>query len=188
VRYLASALLTEGESDQAFLLPVVQRQLEIIGLESGFDVGTVRTSSVRTVDHGRAVAREGEELLDECHLLLVHHDKRERAKIERLRSRLLKAGVVGIVPVRETEAWVMAAMYTLSVPGLDARYRPDPLQAVEKDPDPKATLNRAYTRGDPAGVFARVGEQVDLDILAQLPAYQALQNDLNAALKELHFL
>lgn len=129
MRYLASALLTEGESDRAFLLPVLQRQLEEIGREAGFDVGGVRTSRIHTVDDGELVRTEAAELLGECDLLLVHHDHRERGKIDTLRGRLPSGdGLVGVVPVRETEAWVLVAMYGVGVPGLDPAYRPNPLQ------------------------------------------------------------
>lgn len=189
MRYLASALLTEGESDRAFLPPVLQRQLEDIGCEAGFDVGGVRTGKIRTVGESELVSAEAAELLGECDLLMVHHDYRERGKIDTLRGRLSAGGgLVGVVPIRETEAWVLVAMYDVGVPGLDPACRPNPLHAVEKDPDPTATLGRAYRRGDPILGFTRAGEQVDLAVLGQLPAYQELLDRLNAALKELHFL
>lgn len=116
MRYLASALLTEGESDRAFLPPVLQRQLEDIGREAGFDVGGVRTGKIRTVGESELVSAEAAELLGECDLLMVHHDYRERGKIDTLRGRLSAGGgLVGVVPIREAEAWVLVARCTTSV-------------------------------------------------------------------------
>jgi hypothetical protein len=189
VRYLAAALLTEGASDQSFLLPVLQEQLEELGRKNGFEVGRIRTSGVRTVDRLALVDGAAAGLLADCNVLLVHHDKRECAKVDALRSRLQQTSkIVAVVPVRETEAWILAAMYALRVPGLDPACRPDPVKSVEMDPDPKATLKRAYTRGNPISAFDRVGEQIDLDVLQQLPAYRDFLQDLTIALKELNFL
>jgi hypothetical protein len=188
VRYLTTALLTEGGSDESFLLPVLQQQLALLGQEHGFEVGPVRTSSVRTVHNPQLVDVAAAELLTECDVLFVHHDRKESAKIDALRDRIGEsARVVALVPVRETEAWILAAAYSLDVPGLNPTHKPKPVKSVEKDPDPKATLARAYTRGDPIYVFDRIGEQVDLDVLNQLPAYQTFLHDLTTALKELNF-
>lgn len=188
MRYLTTALLTEGGSDESFLLPVLRQQLTLLGEERGFEAGPIRTSRVRTVHKPQAVDAQVAELLNECDLLFVHHDKRESAKIEALRARHGDSPrLVAVVPVRETEAWVLAAMYSLPVPGLNPACRPNPVRSVEKDSDPKATLVRAFTRGDPIDVFERIGEQVDLDVFKTLPAYQTFLHDLTTALKELNF-
>jgi Domain of unknown function (DUF4276) len=188
VRYLSVALLTEGASDESFLVPVLRQQLALIGQECDFEVGPIRTSPVRMVHGTSQVDGKAAELLEECDLLFVHHDKNESPKVQALRDRLGQGSrIVAVVPVRETEAWILAAVYALNAPGLDPALKPEPVRSVEKTPDPKAALRRAYTRGNPIGDFERFGEQVDIAVLQQLPAYQTFLQDLTTALKELNF-
>jgi Domain of unknown function (DUF4276) len=192
VRPLRSALIAEGASDVAFLLPILQAQLERIGWDAEFDAGPVRRATVTTVMSADSVVAEAAELLEVSDLLFVHHDHRESAKIDRLRERLEAEGrVVGVVPVRETEAWVLAAACGLepSIAAFDAASPERGCRWVEKLADPKAELKRRY-RG-PASVedlFTLIAERVDLDRLAEVPAYQSFLQYLTAALKELNFL
>jgi hypothetical protein len=191
VKYLVPGLLMEGLSDEQFLAPILRRELEARGLDAGFDVGDVRTDAVRTVSPGELVYRAAARLFDECQVVVVHQDHRERDKIDRLRAHLGDRGraVVGLVPVRETEVWVLAALHSLeNVPGFDRRRVPTPLRTLESDPDPKATLKGIYSRGNPMSAFNRVAESVDLDVLLELPAYRSFMEHLTNALKELRFL
>jgi hypothetical protein len=192
VRPLKSALIAEGASDVAFLLPLLQAQLERIGWEREFEAGPIQRAAVTTVTSADRVAAEAAELLQTSDLLFVHHDDRESAKINRLRERLEAEGhVVGVVPVRETEAWVLAAACGLvaAVDLFDAVAPEKGHRWVEKLADPKAELGRRY-RG-PVSVedlFTLIAEQADLDRLAEVPAYQSFLQELTAALKELNFL
>ena len=192
MRPLKSALIAEGVSDVAFLLPLLQAQLERIGWDEEFEARPIRRTAVTTVMSAELVAAEAAELLEISDLLFVHHDDRESAKIDRLRDRLGAAGcVVGVVPVRETEAWVLAAACGLAsaVDLFDAVAPEKGHKWVEKLADPKAELGRRY-RG-PASVedlFTLIAERADLDRLAEVPAYQSFLQYLTAALKELNFL
>jgi hypothetical protein len=192
VRPLRSALIAEGESDVAFLLPLLQAQLECIGRDAEFEVRRILRGTVTTVMPGDRVAAEAVELLEISDLLFVHHDHREATKIDRLRERLgVEGHVVGVVPVRETEAWVLAAAYDSE--RVTASFEPDPLAKgykwVEKLADPKAELRRRYRRSMRVeDLFTFIGEQADLARLAEVPAYQSFLQDLTKALKELSFL
>lgn len=192
MRPLKSALIAEGASDVAFLLPLLQAQLERIGWEHEFEAGPIRRAAVTTVMSADRVAAEAAELLQSSDLLFVHHDDRESAKIDRLRERLGTAGhVVGVVPVKETEAWVLAAACGLaSAVDLFDTVPPEKSHKwVEKLADPKAELGRRY-RG-PVSVedlFTLIAEHADLDLLVEVPAYQSFMHDLTQALKELNFL
>jgi len=192
VRPLRSALIAEGASDVAFLLPLLQAQLDHIGWDAEFEARRIRRATVMTVMSFDRVAAEAAELLEISDLLFVHHDERESAKADRLRERVEGDGhVVGVIPVRETEAWVLAAACG-SEPGVTLFDAAPPERGhrwVEKLLDPKAELGRRY-RGPVAieDLFTLIAEQADLAKLAEVPAYQSFLQDLTNALKELNFL
>jgi hypothetical protein len=185
-------LIAEGASDVAFLLPLLQAQLERIGWDAEFEARPIRRTAVTTVMLAERVAAEAAELLEISDLLFVHHDDRESAKIDRLRDHLGAEGhVVGVVPVRETEAWVLAAACG-SAPAVDLFDAVAPEKGhrwVEKLADPKAELKRRY-RGPVSieDLFTLIAERADLDRSAEVPAYQSFLQELTAALKELNFL
>jgi hypothetical protein len=192
MRPLRSALIAEGASDVAFLLPILQAQLERIGWEAEFDAGPIRRAAVTTVMSADRVAAEAAELLQISDLLFVHHDHRESAKIVRLRERLNVEGhVIGVVPVRETEAWVLWSACGLApaIASFDADSPEKGCKWVEKLDDPKAELGRRYRGPVPIeDLFTLIAEQADLARLAEIPAYQSFMHDLTKALKELNFL
>ena len=192
MRPLRSALIAEGTTDTAFLLPVLQAQLERIGWRADFEAGVIRRAVVTSVMAADRVAAEAAELLEISDLLFVHHDDRESAKIDRLRERLRTVGrVVGVVPVRETEAWVLAAACASDrgVAMLDVAPPERGYRWVEKLADPKAELGRRYAGSVPVeDLFTLIAERADLDRLAEVPAYQSFLQDLTTALKELNFL
>jgi hypothetical protein len=68
-----------------------------------------------TVAPREQVVQEVELLLDHMDIVMIHHDHNERGKIDSVRERLGHAAdrIVGIVPVRETEAWMLADHTTL---------------------------------------------------------------------------
>lgn len=191
MRVLTSSLIAEDSSDIAFLLPVLQAQLDRIGWEAEFASEQIYVPEMTTVQSAEAVASTAAGLLEFSDLLFVHHDFREAAKVDRLRERI-QAGnrVVGVVPVRETEAWVFAAGCAASrIAELDARLPEKGFKWVEKVPDPKAELRRRYRgRRSTEDLFTLIAEQADLDRLAEVPAYQSFMHDLTQALKELNFL
>lgn len=124
MRPLRSVLIAEGASDVAFLLPILQARLERVGWDAEFEARRVRRVAITSVMPVDRVGAAAAELLAETDLLFVHHDDRESGKIARLRERTGADGrLVGVVPVRETEAWVLAAAITArdttAVPGLD---------------------------------------------------------------------
>jgi len=191
VRVLTSGLIAEDASDVAFLLPVLQAQLDRIGWEAEFASEQIYVPEMTTVRSADAVASTVTGVLEFSDLIFAHHDSREAAKIERLRERCQVGNrVVGIVPVRETEAWVLAAACaSLTIAEFDAKPPEKGFKWVEKIPDPKAELRRRYHgRRSAEDLFTLIAERADLDRLAEVPAYQSFQQDLTTALKELNFL
>lgn len=192
MRPLRSALIAEGASDVAFLLPVLQAQLERIGWEAEFEARRIRRVGLTSVMPVDTVAAAAAELLEESDLLFIHHDDRESGKIARLRERAGADGrLVGVVPVRETEAWVLAAACETGagVALLDTKAPERGCRWVERLPDPKAELRRRYRGTVPVeDLFTLIAERADLDRLTRIPAYQSFLQDLTTALKELSFL
>ena len=191
MRPLRSALIAEAASDVAFLLPLLQAQLEHIGWSGQFEARQVRRTTVTTVMSSEYVALEAAELLETSDLLFVHQDDREAAKIERLCAEIVDGGrVVPVVPVRETEAWVLAAAIGAGrIEGLDTTPAEKGCRWVERLPDPKAELRRRYRgRRSTEDLFTLIAEQADLDRMTEIPAYQSFMHDLTKALKELNFL
>lgn len=191
MRPLRSALIVEGASDAAFLLPLLQAQLERIGWDQEFEARQIRRATVTSVMSADRVVAEAALLLETSDLLFVHNDHRESAKIDRLRDSLEVEGrVVGVVPVHETEAWVLAAACGLK-PGItvfDAAPPERGYRWVERLDDPKAELRRRYRGPIPIeDLFTLIAERTDLDRLAEIPAYQSFLQDLTKALKELNF-
>lgn len=190
MRHLVTGLIAEDASDAAFLLPVLQAELARIGWDAGFEALEIQSSVVTTVMSADVVATAACDLLDCSDLLFVHQDAREGVKIERLRAVICGGSrVVPVVPIRETEAWVLAAAIGAGrIGGLDTTAQEKGCRWVERLADPKAELRRRYRgRRSIEDLFTLVAEQADLARLAELPAYQNFLQDLTTALKELNF-
>jgi len=195
LRYFSLALLTEGLSDQWFLLPLIDRQVAALESESapGFDFGGTAPGSRFTVAPRDQVVVEAKSLLEHMDIVLIHHDHNERNKVETVRASLGSDAqrLVGIVPVRETEAWMLADAAALPTPTVQRSVR-DLIRApreVERVPDPKKALADAFgPRHRPEYDFERLGERVSLTALQQIPAYARWVGELRTAMEQLRFL
>ena len=109
---------------------------------------------------------------------------------------------VAVVPVRMTESWVLAdrdalrAVFgsTLDDAALGLTFNS---AALERLADPKRMLDEAFAATRPAGRRAHagvmallnaLGEQVALEKLRVLPAFRALEADIDTALRRLQIL
>lgn len=199
-RYLTIGLLAEGPEDEIFLSSIAVRQLtRLASLASApFDVADTpqraEASTARTAHD--LLTDEAVDLATTCDLLLVHNDYRERGKIDKLHRDVVLPSdcrMVGIVPVRETEAWLLADSELLrSLPGVVESALPwkgEPTGAqVERVSDPKALLAAVLPGYDTRLLAELLGQRIDLHRLHALPSYQQWCVELTAALKELHFL
>ncbi|QKW09348.1 DUF4276 family protein [Streptomyces sp. NA04227] len=194
LRYFSLALLTEGLSDQWFLLPLIDRQITSLEAASdeGFAFGGSGPGGCFTVAPRQRVVREVEMLLDHFDVVVLHQDHNERDKIDSVRKMLPHSAerVLGIVPVRETEAWMLADPDALPQSAATAvrELVAGPAHA-EKVPDPKKALAQALgPRHQPEYEFDRLGQTVSLDIMERVPAYNRWVSDLKTVMKELRFL
>ncbi|MGW5210086.1 DUF4276 family protein [Streptomyces sp. NPDC004051] len=184
-RHLSLALLTEGASDQWFLVPLIDRQVAELALKAsvGFDYSGVVAGECHTVAHRDLVTREVTDLLHYFDIVVIHHDHNERSKVEAIRERFPGEAhrIVALVPVRETEAWMLADPEALreSAPTRDAAWKVP--RDVQKIADPKAVLKAALGgRRDAEHDFARLGQTVALDALGKVPAYRRWTAELRA--------
>jgi hypothetical protein len=180
-RPLVPGLVAEGDTDEVFLGTVIARQLRALTdlAPRSIDVQSVQYAGCRMTKDDSRIGAAVEELAGDCHLIFLHSDHRERGKADRLAGHLVDRGVkrpiIPLVPVKETEAWLLADPGVWErVPGADTSALPSRPREVERIPDPKAVLRTVL-----AGVahrkvgehFAFAGDHVDLTMLAQLPAY-----------------
>ncbi|MFE2496150.1 hypothetical protein [Streptomyces scopuliridis] len=163
-RYFNLALLTEGASDQWFLGPLIDRQIAELAQQPavGFDYSGVVTGECFTVAPRVAVVREVADLLQYFDVVTIHHDHNERAKVDAIREHFAADAfrIVGLVPVRETEAWMLADTDALqkASPGSDSTWEVP--HDVEKVADPKAVLKAALGgRRDVEGASTGWGRQ-----------------------------
>lgn len=193
---LRLALLADGPSDRA-LLPILAWALQeaspgIRFLEPEF--------SVRRGDLRAAIER----ISNDCEpdVLFVHRDA-ERDELEVRRAEIPHShGVVRVVPVRMTEAWLLIDEAAIRMAAGNPNGRvsldlPDHAR-LEREPDPKARLEdllleASQFRGRRRKTFLRdLGKRtqrvaeyiVDYSPLRNLAAFEAFERDLREALEK----
>lgn len=189
-RPLVPGLVTEGETDELFLGRVIGRQLRALtdAAPRPVDVLSVQYGPCRMTKDDARIRQAIEELTGDCHLIFLHSDHREREKAARYASDI----VVPLVPVKETEAWLLVDTRVWArVPGADRSLLPAGPREVEKLADPKAVLRAVLAGVSHRRVgehFAFAGDHVDLAVLARLPAYAAWVDETSKALRSHGFL
>jgi hypothetical protein len=198
-RPLVPGLLAEGKTDEIFLGTVIFRQLRQMTERAhchAVDVAMTEIGGCRTTGELDAVTTAALELAGDCHVLCVHSDHNERGRVARVKTALAGHGcavpVISLVPVRETEAWLLADPQAWKgVRGSDVNVLPKSTAELEKLPDPKKVLDavlpvrRRRTRDD---YFDYLGRHIDLTTLARLPAYSAWSGEVEKALEGLGYL
>ncbi len=145
-------------------------------------------------------------------LLFIHADGESDAEHARLHQvapaqRLLRQEMgsegrsIAVVPVRETESWLLADGDALrSVFGTTLSDRqlglPDVAQ-LEREIDPKIVLRHCFDKARPGarrrnqretGYFQSLGEEIRLERLRRLSAFQRLESELQQALREMRLI
>ncbi|MDG4767321.1 DUF4276 family protein [Solwaraspora sp. WMMD406] len=206
MRYLSTALLSEGVSDDQFLPNLLGRALtELCEAEFIDQVEVANVQPLRdrpgpsTVDEAIAMVERNDGAFS---MIFYHRDQGanpERVRkewLEPLRKRWTdrREQLVAVVPVRETEAWLLADGQALR-DALGVRWTdvemglPGSPRQVEQIADPKKVLNDVTRRvsrsvGDYLG---QLGDYVDLDKLQQVPAYRRWWDDTREALTALGY-
>ena len=216
---LVLGLYAEGSTDTRFLSPLIQRTAEKILGQYGLKVVDVADPIIIPKKRGRQEENILQAALDAYgfHALLVHADAdygtRERALQERIQpgfnlvSRSIQEvckDLIPIIPVRMTEAWMIADPDTLcKVIGTDIKPEnsglPSRAVLVEQDANPKETLNqlvrkvnstRPRTRRqiDMNTRYELLARQISLDRLDNVPSFRQFVTDLVVLLAKLNFV
>lgn len=215
MHYLAPALWAEGPTDYRFLPPLLTRLLvdvlkdaiepvELADFHPLDDVVPRRSVESRAA----RITASAQHARDAFHLLFIHADGAgdpERAFSERvfpavsmLREKLGDShAAVGVVPLRETEAWAIAdgdalrAAFRTSLS--DADLGLPELHEVERCPDPKRVLEAAhravgprhFQRSATAHFLEKIAENLRLAQLRGLPAFRRHEADLRRVLGDM---
>ncbi|MDI3291272.1 DUF4276 family protein [Polyangium sp. 15x6] len=200
--YLCAALYAEGPSDYDFLSPLINRLLDLLGnrlLPSRVDVAeTIGIDAPRPYPPKRddRIAAAVAEYWGAFTLLVIHADgagdpdeARQTCVVPgaaMARQNFPSLVTMPCVPVREIEAWMLAdaeAFRTLLGRGANPSLPADP----ERDADPKQTLRRILREGDFRHGSERThrffGEEVRLEALRKLPAFQRFEAELCEAIE-----
>lgn len=220
MHYLGLALYAEGPADYRFLSPLLLRLCEDICLRRASE--PVDISNVLALDdrpetiglpRGERIGRAAKDAVGSWQVLFVHSDgagdpiAARQNQIDPALAFIRGLGIargegVAIVPVRETESWMLADGDSLrSVFGttLDngSLGLPSTISAVELVTDPKQAIEFAFAATKPrarrarsgaAASFAALGEQASLQRLRGLPSFRALEGDLLSALEQLRII
>ncbi|MEV0615626.1 hypothetical protein AB0I81_20090 [Nonomuraea sp. NPDC050404] len=189
-RPLVPGLITEGGTDELFLGPVIARQLRALldDAPRPVDLMEVERGACRMIKDDDRIRQAILDLAPNCHLIFLHSDYRERDKAVRHADQ----DVIPLIPVKETEAWLLAdAQVWTRVRGADLSRLPARPREAERISDPKAVLRAVLAGVNHRKVdehFATAGNNVDLSMLAELPAYAAWVEATSKALRNHGFL
>lgn len=213
------ALFAEGITDHRFLDELLRRVVESVLVAAGHvvDIGPMQRLVPDPGVEGRAerIATGAEAIQGAFHLLFIHadgggdpagaHANNVAPGVELVRQRLGDDGrrSIGVIPVREIEAWALAdgncvcetfgTTLTPSELGI-----PNSAGEIEQLLDPKATLASALLRArpgrksrrrpSPAAFLDQLGEKASMNELRELSAFAGTLVDLRQALAELGYV
>lgn len=206
--FLCAGVYAEGPTDDRFLCTLLDRFLPLLAHE--ICRSPVEMGDSRRIDEPRAMRRASREeriaaaierSWGECTLFVVHGDgagtpdlARERQVEPGLsRARLLHPGLAaaGCVPVRETEAWMLADEDAFRR-AFEIERAPELPRDPEAELDPKKTLEKTIRdlgapmrRRGAQDYYALLGAEVDPEALRRLPAFRRFEADLRAAIAQL---
>lgn len=206
MRYLASGLVAEGRTDDRFLRPLLSRALEELcsrEFDEMVEVSEVQVLRSRVGPHSVAeIVELADEQRDSFLLLFVHRD--QGASPGRVRSEWIEPlrtiwqdrseRLVMVVPVRETEAWMLAdgdaLRAVMRVKWPDSQFGvPAPPRRVEEIADPKQVLKGLGDRVSRTfdAYLDRLGEEISIETLSRVPAFRQWWDDTRSALTEAGF-
>ncbi|WP_438034971.1 hypothetical protein [Sorangium sp. So ce204] len=202
--YLRAGLYAEGRSDYDFLLPLLNRLLS--SLASSLFPGACDVEDSLGIDAPYPAPSERAERIAaaiadrraECTLFVIHADGAGDPRYARQScldpgidaARRASPDVVTVpcVPVRETEAWLLVDAEVFR-PWLGSDAHSALPAEPEREADPKLTLGRLLKvkegrmRRKPERLYRLFGEEVSLEALRALPAFQLFEAELVEAIR-----
>lgn len=208
LRYVTTALDAEGPTDYRFLSSLMRRLVEqhcLDGATSQVEVGEVVGLDKRAADRAEARTPRYRDAFD---LIFVHRDgagdppRAIREHVEPQRRALAAAGspaqIVGVIPVREMEAWALAdgdalrrvLGTTLTNTGLGL---PSTIPQLERVTDPKRLLvdvvakvvgdRKAHSQAP--SYLGLLADEIDLASIRLLPAFARCDAEVGDALRRI---
>lgn len=198
--YLRAGLFAEGPTDYDFFVELLDRLISEVaaevlggGFETARPLGIDAPVEARHRSREERIAAAIEASWDECTLFVIHSDGAgdpEAARHDQVDPGLIRSrgahpdlAAVACVPIRETEAWMLAdgsafgRMFNMAR-ALDLPRDP------EAEPDPKrilrAVLSSLGARPD-RGIrkyYVELGREVRPAELRRLPAFRRFEEDL----------
>ncbi len=209
----------EGATERRFLPILVRRTLEYCLLQYGAtNVDILDPIWVRLHSQPNYLEQRISEAARQCsgyHILMVHADADARTADTAIQERInpgferarrtgaTSPELVEVVPIRSTDAWMLADEIALAVVLGTTMTRnelglPPHVRDVERDLNPKSTLQQAIKqveqrstrrrRIDFESIHSPLAEQIDLNILLQVPAYERYVQQTHAVLIKLGFV
>lgn len=222
VSQLTIAMYLEGPTDERYLPVVVERTASrVLSEQANQPVDIIpptvlhpdtKTSQSDRVSSMISVAKQA----IGYHLLIVHADADAPTRDDALRERYepgrqqvvdldwsIGEAMVPIIPIRMTEAWMMADLsafqYVVGTNlGRESLGFPDRADLVEGILNPKQKLlkalrsaaasHRRRRKASLPGLYEPMARIVNLSVLEQIPAFKAFEEDLVSTLIQLRFL
>jgi len=207
MRTVAVGLYAEGMTDLDFYAPLLTRLLEnVIWSKGRHEVRIADVLPLPGRPSRECFADTVKEYAGPCNLIVVHTDGAgdpERARAERIEpwfssidDDALRKTLVDLVPVRETEAWMLSDAKALGCVLGVVRTRsqfglPERTREVEGILDPKASLRRIHEtvvgkrRARRFGIrplYTRLGQETSFDELGKIPAFNRFRDSFESAL------
>lgn len=220
MKYLSIALYAEGPTDYYFLSPILQRLCEDICMREATE--PVEVSPALALDHPETHSNSPREqrILEAARcangawqIIFIHGDGSGNSKAAR--DNLVQPAIdaisaspelegigVGVVPIRETEAWAISDGDAIRSAfgtrlnnqelGLPANGR-----QVERVIDPKSTLDIAFTAAQPnrkrkgqgaSPYLNAIAQQISLNELRKVGSFEQLENELTDVLQQLRVI
>ncbi len=221
--YLGLALFAEGPTDYRFLPAVLRRTTEELCVnarttvaigEEVLKLNLYVPQKYWDADLATKILEAAKSAEGAYNILFIHTDgagdpnaayeQRVQPAKELIAAELSSQleRTVGVVPVREMEAWTLVDGDALrdafgTVLDDEALGIPSRPREVEGILDPKQTLNQAYAKvvgakrrrhTTAADFLEAIGERVQLPRLRQVPAFGRFEQELRTALVELNYL
>jgi hypothetical protein len=209
---LALAIYDEGRTDARFLAPLLQRVCEVLAFEIGpkpcdiFEVQRLEDVRDAPSDRDARIFRAAHDMRDAWDILFIHtdgaSDHKEQAAncIAPAIERIVGSGAfdarqrcVPVVPVRETEAWMLAdtdalrEAWRVSKPSSEQLTALRQIKRVEQITDPKTELERLYRlmtgRNNAAKTLDAIAQHIEITKLQDLPSFQRMESALRDAIR-----
>jgi hypothetical protein len=213
-------LYREGTTDRRFFKSVIQRTFQAVSFECKKEVNIMDVVDIEVtkapsfVDDVVAASHKGTHDFG-ISVLCIHTDADKQTdtyafnnkinpalrRIETEPDEICKI-IVPIVPVRMTEAWMLADKDLLK--SRIGTKKSDRELGFDKQPeqimDPKKVINDAIRTAyqersrrhrndsDISALYHQIGESVSLDVLRQLPSFRKFEDHVRNAFRELKYL